>query len=119
MSDPQIPARARARRGRRGVHARFQAAPHASAVPHELYRHIRHAARLPALVPADFQTIYNLNPLYRQGINGTGQTITVVEDTNTYGTDVTTYRNAFLSSRTGTVTATHPEWRQRLHQSRH
>jgi subtilase family serine protease len=61
-----------------------------------------------ALVPADFQTIYNLNPLYQQGINGTGQTITVVEDSNTYGTDVATYRSTFLSKWSGTVTTVQP-----------
>ena len=66
-----------------------------------------------ALVPADFQTIYNLNPLYREGINGTGQTITVVEDSDTYtpsgGTnDVTVYRKTFLSKWSGTVTTVHP-----------
>jgi Pro-kumamolisin, activation domain len=61
-----------------------------------------------ALVPADFQTIYNLNPLYQEGTNGTGQTITVVEDSDTYGTDVATYRSTFLSKWSGTVTTTHP-----------
>ena len=66
-----------------------------------------------ALVPADFQTIYNLNPLYQQGINGTGQTITIVEDSDTYtpsgGTnDVTVYRNTFLSKWSGTVTTVQP-----------
>jgi hypothetical protein len=61
-----------------------------------------------ALVPADFQTIYNLNPLYPQGITGTGQTIVVVEDTDTYSNDVATYRSAFLGKYTGTVTPTHP-----------
>jgi subtilase family serine protease len=61
-----------------------------------------------SLVPADFQTIYNLNPLYEQGITGTGQTITLVEDSNTYGTDVATFRTTFLSKWTGTVTTTHP-----------
>src|ERR1017187_7808026 len=61
-----------------------------------------------SLVPADFQTIYNLNPLYEQGITGAGQTITVVEDSNTYGTDVATFRTTFLSKWTGTVTTTHP-----------
>jgi subtilase family serine protease len=34
-----------------------------------------------AVVPADFQTIYNLNPLFANGITGKGQTIVVVEDT--------------------------------------
>jgi len=61
-----------------------------------------------ALVPADFQTIYNLNPLYRDGINGTGQTITVVEDSDTYSNDVATYRSTFLSKWSGTVTTVHP-----------
>ncbi len=66
-----------------------------------------------SLVPADFQTIYNLNPLYQDGINGKGQTITVVEDSDTYtpsgGTnDVIFYRNTFLSKWSGTVTTVHP-----------
>ncbi len=62
-------------------------------------------------MPADFQTIYNLNPLYRVGLAGTGQTIVVVEDSDTYGTDVATYRSTFglVSPKwTGTVTTTHP-----------
>ena len=62
-----------------------------------------------SLVPADFQTIYNLNPLYRLNIDGRGQTIVVVEDSDTYGTDVATYRSTFLSKYTmGSVTPTHP-----------
>ena len=66
-----------------------------------------------ALVPADFQTIYNAAPLFRLGILGQGQTIAVVEDSDTYtpsgGTnDVTVYRNTFLSKYSGTVTTTHP-----------
>ena len=34
-----------------------------------------------ALTPADFATIYDLNPLFQKGITGKGQTIVVVEDT--------------------------------------
>jgi len=60
------------------------------------------------LVPADLQTIYNLNPLYREGIDGTGQTITLVEDSNTFSTDAVTYRSTFLSKWSGTMTTTHP-----------
>jgi hypothetical protein len=60
------------------------------------------------LVPADLETIYNLNPLYRVGINGTGQTITLVEDSDTYSNDVSVYRSTFLSKWTGSVTTTHP-----------
>jgi subtilase family serine protease len=48
-----------------------------------------------ALVPEDFQTIYNLTPLYTAGITGTGQTVAVVEDTNSFGTDWATYRSKF------------------------
>jgi subtilase family serine protease len=61
-----------------------------------------------ALVAADLETIYNLNPLFRLGINGSGQTITLVEDSDTYSNDVATYRSTFLSKWSGTVTTTHP-----------
>jgi subtilase family serine protease len=61
-----------------------------------------------ALSPAEFQVIYNLNPLFRLGLNGTGQTIVLVEDSNSFGTDVATYRNTFLSKYSGTVTTIHP-----------
>ncbi|HXJ90375.1 MAG TPA: protease pro-enzyme activation domain-containing protein [Candidatus Binatia bacterium] len=62
-----------------------------------------------ALVPEDFQTIYNLAPLYTAGITGKGQTVAVVEDTNTFGTDWATYRSKFkLATYGGTLTTTHP-----------
>jgi hypothetical protein len=61
-----------------------------------------------SLVPGDFQTIYNLNPLYRIGIAGTGQTIVVVEDSDTYSNDVAIYRSTFLGKYSGTVVTTHP-----------
>jgi len=61
-----------------------------------------------SLVPADFQTIYNINPLFRLGINGAGQTITVVEDSDTYSNDVAVYRSTFLSKYSGTVTTVNP-----------
>ena len=64
-----------------------------------------------ALVPADFQTIYNVTPLFRLGIMGQGQTIAIVEDSDTYSNDVSTYRTAFglVSPKySGTVTTTHP-----------
>jgi len=61
-----------------------------------------------ALTPADFQVIYNINPVLRQGLTGTGQVIAVVEDSDTYSTDVATYRNTFLSKYSGTVTTVHP-----------
>jgi len=64
-----------------------------------------------ALVPGDFQTIYNLVPLFRLGILGQGQTIAIVEDSDTYSNDVSTYRTTFglVSPKyTGSVTTLHP-----------
>jgi uncharacterized membrane protein len=56
-----------------------------------------------AVVPADLETIYNLNPLFSAGISGQGQTIVVIESSNVSGTtDWTTFRSTFgLSSYTG------------------
>jgi len=50
-----------------------------------------------SVTPQDTQTIYGLNPLFAAGITGTGQTIAVVEDTDTYsGTgDWSTYVTTF------------------------
>jgi hypothetical protein len=60
------------------------------------------------LVPADFETIYNVNPLFQQNVHGEGQTITLVEDSDSFSNDVATYRSEFLSKYTGTVTTSHP-----------
>ena len=60
------------------------------------------------LVPADYQVIYNLNPVYRQGILGAGQTIVVVDNSDSYSNDVATYRSTFLSQYSGTFETTHP-----------
>ncbi len=64
-----------------------------------------------AVAPADLATIYDFNPLFNQGITGTGQTIVVIEDTNLYSSrDWTTFRSAFgLSQYTsGSLTTMHP-----------
>jgi len=64
-----------------------------------------------AVVPADLATIYNLNPLFKTGITGYGQTIAVIEDTNVYSVnDWTTFRATFgLSGYTsGSFTQVHP-----------
>lgn len=51
------------------------------------------------LVPDDFGTIYNLNALYAAGINGTGQKLAVMGQTDLYSSggdpafDITTFRN--------------------------
>ena len=46
------------------------------------------------LIPGDFATIYNLNPLYRLGLNGVGQTIAVVGQTAISLTDIDAFRAA-------------------------
>jgi subtilase family serine protease len=106
MSDPRIPGALAP--AVVGVVAMHNFAPHPHLLPRRNYTFTNTNGTFYALVPADFQTIYNLNPLYRQGINGTGQTIYVVESSTTYSTDVTTYRNTFLSGWSGTVTASSP-----------
>jgi subtilase family serine protease len=60
------------------------------------------------LVPADLATIYDFNPLFNQGINGAGQTIVVVEDSNLYSrSDFTKFRSEF-GLPVGTLTTVHP-----------
>jgi len=69
-----------------------------------------------AITPQDNAVIYNLNPLWNAGISGQGQTIALVEDTDTYGTagsngasDWNTYRSTFgLNAYSGTYTQLHP-----------
>ena len=66
-----------------------------------------------SLVPADLATIYNLNPLFSEGISGQGQTIALVEPTDIYdaGADWDTFRSTFgLSSSysSGSFTQVHP-----------
>ncbi|HZS52951.1 MAG TPA: protease pro-enzyme activation domain-containing protein, partial [Bryobacteraceae bacterium] len=48
-----------------------------------------------ALSPGDYAIIYNLNPLLRAGINGTGRTIAVVGRTNIHVSDITDFRSTF------------------------
>jgi subtilase family serine protease len=56
-----------------------------------------------AVVPADLATIYNLNPLFANGISGQGQTIVLIEDSDVYSSaDWTKFRSTFgLSTYTG------------------
>src|SRR5580704_10036440 len=64
-----------------------------------------------AVAPADFATIYNLNPLFAQGYRGAGQTIIVIEDTNIENpSDVTSFRSSFgLSGYAGTFSQVNPD----------
>jgi len=57
------------------------------------------------LFPADWATIYDLNPLYRAGTNGTGISIAIVGRSNINVSDVTAFRSASgLTANNPTVT---------------
>jgi len=63
------------------------------------------------LTPADFNQIYNVNPLWTQSTpnRGAGQTIVLLERTDINLNDVATFRKAFLPANAlGTVTIVHP-----------
>jgi len=55
---------------------------------------------LHALGPADYATIYNINPLYNAGVNGAGTTIAVVARSNLFqnGQDISNFCNVFAAS---------------------
>ena len=109
MSDPQIPAAfAPAVTGIVSLH-NFM--PRPMLKPRTNYTFTSNGGTYEALVPGDLATIYNINPVFAQGITGKGQTIVVIEDTNVYSTtDWSTFRSKFgLSTYTsGTFTQVHP-----------
>lgn len=47
------------------------------------------------LAPADFAAIYDVNALYNQGYDGSGQTIAIVGRSNIYLSDVRSFRSTF------------------------
>jgi len=47
------------------------------------------------LGPTDFATIYNVLPLWNAGIDGTGQTIAIVGETNIHQSDIANFRSQF------------------------
>jgi subtilase family serine protease len=47
------------------------------------------------LAPADFATIYDLNPIYQQGINGSGQAVAIVARSNINLSDAMQFRSLF------------------------
>jgi subtilase family serine protease len=106
MSDPKIPAAlAEAVVGIISLH---------DFMPHPMYKpktNYTLGGGEFAVVPADLATIYNLNPLFTEGVSGQGQTVVVIEDTNVFKmTDWNTFRTTFgLSTFTsGSFTLIHP-----------
>ena len=107
MSNPQIPAALASAVA--GVVSLHDFRPHANNKLRTNFTFSGCGADCYTLVPADFQTIYNLTPVYNAGITGKGETIALVEDTDAYGTDWATYQKTFgLTSYGGTFTTVHP-----------
>src|SRR6185369_3335911 len=48
-----------------------------------------------ALAPDDFATIYNVTPLYGQGIDGTGQNLVIIGQTRINLSDIRTFRTRY------------------------
>ncbi|HEY6345659.1 MAG TPA: protease pro-enzyme activation domain-containing protein [Bryobacteraceae bacterium] len=48
-----------------------------------------------SLAPADLATIYDINPLYQMGVDGTGQKIAIVGVTDLDPTDIQTFRSTY------------------------
>ncbi|MFZ3266792.1 MAG: protease pro-enzyme activation domain-containing protein, partial [Terriglobales bacterium] len=109
MSDPRIPAALSP--AVVGVVSLHDFRPHTNFQPRAEYTVAISGTKYYLVVPGDLETIYNINPLFTEGITGSGQTIVAVEDTDVYTTDDwTSFRSVFgLSSYTdATITETHP-----------
>src|SRR5262249_21679105 len=84
-SDPQIPA-ALAPAIRR-VASLHDFKPHPMYRRHPNYTFNSGDGTVYAVTPPDLATIYNLNPLFAEGISGQGQTIAVIGVSNVFSTD--------------------------------
>ncbi len=107
MSDPQIPSALAA--AVHGIVSLHDFKPHSNLKKRSDYTFSGCGGTCYPLVPADFQTIYNLTPVYTAGTTGAGITVAVVEDTNSFGSDWASYQSTFgLTSYGGTLTTMHP-----------
>ena len=119
MRDPQIPAAlAPVIAGIVSLHD-FQ--PHPARTPKTGYTYGVHncwpltngvAGPCYTIVPADLATIYNFNPAFSAGIDGTGQTVVPIENTDVYNPqDWNTFRSTFGLSgySSGSFAQIHPQ----------
>lgn len=108
-SDPSIPA---ALAGVvRGVVSLHDFMPHSLRKAKPAYSFASGGTNYEVVTPADLATIYNLNPLFRAGYTGRGQTVVVIEDTDVYSVDDwNTFRLAFglAGYKAGNFTQVHP-----------
>jgi subtilase family serine protease len=105
ISDPQIPAALQPAVA--GVVSMHDFRPSAHVMPKPAYTV---SSNQQILAPEDFQTIYNLGPLFTAGVSGQHQTIVVIEDSDVYSTDDwQTFRTKLgMSSYTASFTQVHP-----------
>ncbi len=109
MSDPRIPAALAPAVA--GVVSLHDFRPHSMFVPRPDYTVSESGTEYYLVTPGDLETIYNLNPLFSEGISGQGQTIVVIEDSDVYSpADWASFRSVFgLSSYTdGSFTQINP-----------
>ncbi|RDS79304.1 hypothetical protein DWU98_18415 [Dyella monticola] len=107
MSDPQIPAAFAGVVG--GVVSLNDFRPHTNFKQHADYTFTSSGSTYYAVTPADLAKIYNLTSLFSAGVEGSGQTIALIEDTNVYSTsDITTFRSTF-GLPTASFSQVHPE----------
>jgi subtilase family serine protease len=114
VNDPQIPqALAPAVAGIVSLHD-FR--PHSMYKPRTQYTYTDSNGTWYAVTPADLAAIYNLNPLFSQGITGAGQTVALIEDSDPYtpagmtsAADWMTFEQKFqLTKYGGSVSVVHP-----------
>jgi uncharacterized protein (TIGR03437 family) len=93
--DPQVPAAlAGVVSGFLGLHD-FTPKPALHPIPIGNFPDYNSSGGSHALAPADFATIYDLNPLYTAGFDGTGQSIAIVGESDILITDIRGFRNRF------------------------
>jgi subtilase family serine protease len=108
MNDPEIPeALAPAIVGIVSMH---DFPPHAMVKQRPELTYTDSTGTYRGVTPSDLAAIYNLNPLFSQGITGSGQTVVVVEDSDPYTTnDWTSFETEFgLTKYGGTLSVVHP-----------
>jgi len=78
--------------GFRGLHNFF---PHPMLKKRPNYTFQDHNNYYAALAPGDIATIYNIDQLYQQSIDGTGENVVIVGQSDVYIADINYFRNAF------------------------
>jgi subtilase family serine protease len=108
-SDPRIPAALAPVVS--GVVSLHDFRPHSMRAARGDYSYVSGGLPMQAVTPADLATIYDFNPLFDKGVTGTGQTVTVIEDTNLYSaSDWVTFRSVFglTAYSSGSLSTAHP-----------